>query len=50
MQPGNLREPSLKAGAARVDITPEPGISLTGFIARLLEKCPGRAALNGNNC
>lgn len=35
MQPGNPRKFSLKAGAAKVDITPDPGISLTGFIARL---------------
>ncbi len=35
MPPGEPQKQCLKAGAAQVDITPAPGIPLTGFIARL---------------
>jgi neutral ceramidase len=35
MQPDDRSKNNLKAGAAQIDITPEPGIELTGFIARL---------------
>ena len=35
MQSDKQRDHLLKAGAAQVEITPEPGIPLTGFIARL---------------
>lgn len=35
MQPNEGRKPVFRAGTAQVDITPTPGIPLTGFIARM---------------